>query len=134
MNLQVGVKALIQNENGQYLFMRRSERMGSEAAPHLDIPGGRIDPSEPLEAALKREINEETGLELQSIDALLAAQDIFVPSKELHVVRLTYAVKASGTVQLSSEHVEYVWASFDEAAAIGMDSYIKEVAESVASA
>ena len=45
MILQVGVKALIKNDKGQYLFLRRSERMQAETEPHWDIPGGRIDPA-----------------------------------------------------------------------------------------
>ena len=52
MILQVGVKALIKNDKGQYLFLRRSERMQAETEPHWDIPGGRIDPTERLEQAL----------------------------------------------------------------------------------
>ena len=51
MILQVGVKALIKNDKGQYLFLRRSERMQAETEPHWDIPGGRIDPAERLEQA-----------------------------------------------------------------------------------
>ncbi len=126
MNLQVGVKALIEH-NGEYLFLRRSKdfKAGAQA---WDIPGGRIEASEPLYDALAREVFEETGLRVDSVHTLLAAQDIFVPEKDLRVVRLTYAVNASGEIRLSSEHDEYRWMS---ARAVldspNLDEYVREV-------
>ena len=94
MNLQVGVKALIKNSKDEYLFMRRSTILATDVSePSWDIPGGRIESNEYLPEALKREIQEEVGYEIQSTPMLIAAQDIFVPAKELHVVRLTYTLK-----------------------------------------
>ena len=127
MILQVGVKALIKNGKGQYLFSRRSERMEAEIEPHWDIPGGRIDPAERLEQALAREIAEETNLTLSGVPQLIAAQDILVPAKDLHVVRLTYVANAHGEIAVSDEHQEYAWMTQDEALASHLDPYIREV-------
>lgn len=127
MILQVGVKALIKNDKGQYLFLRRSERMQAETEPHWDIPGGRIDPAERLEQALAREIAEETNLTLSGVPQLIAAQDILVPAKDLHVVRLTYVANAHGEIAVSDEHQEYAWMTQDEALASHLDPYIREV-------
>ena len=127
MILQVGVKALIKNDKGQYLFLRRSERMEAETEPHWDIPGGRIDPTERLEQALAREIAEETNLTLSGVPQLIAAQDILVPAKDLHVVRLTYVANAHGEIAVSDEHQEYAWMTQDEALASHLDPYIREV-------
>lgn len=126
MNLQVGVKVLISRDN-TYLFLRRSAAF--QAGPQKwDIPGGRIEPEEALEAALTREVYEETNLRLTDVDALLAAQDIFVSNKEVHVVRLTYVGEASGAVALSDEHDDYRWMTLDEITAEPhVDSYLKEV-------
>ena len=129
MILQVGVKALIKNDKGQYLFLRRSERMQAETEPHWDIPGGRIDPAERLEQALAREIAEETNLTLSGVPQLIAAQDILVPAKDLHVVRLTYVANAHGEIAVSDEHQEYVWMTNEEALASHLDPYIREVFE-----
>ena len=127
MILQVGVKALIKNDKGQYLFLRRSERMEAEIEPHWDIPGGRIDSTERLEQALAREIAEETNLTLSGVPQLIAAQDILVPAKDLHVVRLTYVANAHGEIAVSDEHQEYAWMTQDEALASHLDPYIREV-------
>lgn len=129
MILQVGVKALIKNDAGQYLFLRRSERMQAETEPHWDIPGGRIDPTERLQVALAREIMEETGMELTDEPRLVAAQDIMVEAKDLHVVRLTYVASAHGEITVSNEHQEHVWMTQDEALASHLDPYIREVLE-----
>lgn len=127
MKLQVGVKALIENSDGKYLFMRRSRTLDRETETHWDIPGGRIEPEEALSEGLAREINEETGLTLQGIPTLLAAQDIFVSSADLHVVRLTYVAQAKGNLNLSDEHEEHAWMSIEQAMASNLDPYIAKI-------
>lgn len=130
MKLQVGVKVLIRRDD-RYLFLRRSADF--KAGPQKwDIPGGRIEPDEALDAALAREVHEETGLELVSIDRLLAAQDIFVPDAEVHVVRLTYTGAAKGEVVISDEHDDYRWMTRDEVLSeTYVDSYLKEVLHAI---
>jgi len=126
MKLQVGVKALVQNENNQFLFMRRSVTFGDEKEPHWDIPGGRIDADEPLMDALRREIMEETGLQFSDTPVLLTAQDIFAAHADLHVVRLTYLIKGTGEPKLSDEHQEVRWMTAEEALADTPDPYTRE--------
>jgi 8-oxo-dGTP diphosphatase len=127
MKLQVGVKALIQNENKQFLFMRRAVTFGEEKEPHWDIPGGRIDVEEPLLEALRREIMEETGLRFDNEPVLLAAQDIFATHADLHVVRLTYRLEGTGKPNLSDEHQEVKWMTQEEALQSTLDPYTTEV-------
>ena len=127
MKLQVGVKVLIQNNSGQYLLLRRAQTMSSESETHWDIPGGRIEPEEPLAEALRREIHEETGLDITAAPQLLAAQDIFVPAADLHVVRLTYQLQGDGDVVISHEHQDTQWATPSEAIKLNLDPYLREV-------
>jgi len=129
MNLQVGVKALIKNSKDEYLFMRRSTILATDISePSWDIPGGRIEPDEYLPEALKREVQEEVGYEIQSTPVLVAAQDIFVPAKELHVVRLTYTLKEDiSSISLSDEHEEYVWVHESQLETVNAEPYLAEV-------
>ncbi|HSX00429.1 MAG TPA: NUDIX domain-containing protein [Patescibacteria group bacterium] len=129
MNLQVGVKALIKNSQDEYLFMRRSTILATDVAePSWDIPGGRIEPDEYLPEALKREVQEEIGHEIQSTPVLIAAQDIFVPAKELHVVRLTYMLNEDvDDITLSEEHEEYVWVHESQLETVNAEPYLAEV-------
>lgn len=129
MKLQVGVKVLIKNSRDEYLFLRRSKRLATDSnATSWDIPGGRIDPEEHLLKALKREVEEEISCHIDSTPELIAAQDIFVPDKDLHVVRLTYLIKENiPTINLSDEHDEYRWVSLDGVNSINVEPYLAEV-------
>jgi ADP-ribose pyrophosphatase YjhB (NUDIX family) len=87
--LQVGVKVLLKNKAGKYLLVRRNPKKYPEVGPKWDIVGGRINPGSPLFDNLKREVREETRLDLTTRPRLAAAQDILrVPGR--HVVRLTF--------------------------------------------
>ena len=130
MNLQVGVKVLLRNAEGRYLFLRRSQEMDHGGEQVWDIPGGRIEPSEPLVDALVREVKEETGLLLNPNIELIAAQDIFVTAKDLHVIRLTYIGSAEGLITLSDEHDASSWMSKTEILQQpNLDRYLSELEE-----
>lgn len=126
MILQVGVKLLVQDSEGRYLFLKRAKSYKSGTQP-WDIPGGRINPDEPILEALAREVYEETGMRMAPNPALLAAQDIFVPEKDLHVVRLTYAGSAVGEITISDEHAEYRWMTKQQAFDQHIDSYLEKI-------
>lgn len=113
--LQVGVKILLKNSEGKYLFLRRSLKKYPEVQGRWDIVGGRINPGTPLLDNLKREIKEETGLSLLNTPHLIAAQDI-LRNSDRHVVRLTYLGEiADGEIILdTSENDTYQWYSKEE--------------------
>ncbi len=124
--LQVGVKILLQNTEKKYLLLRRNAEKYPETGAKWDIPGGRIDPGTALLENLKREVMEETGLELVGEPTLISAQDILKPDK--HVVRLTYVGQAAGIVKLSEEHSEYQWFTKTEIECLEpLDSYIRKI-------
>ncbi|MBM2817970.1 MAG: GDP-mannose mannosyl hydrolase [Parcubacteria group bacterium] len=126
--LQVGVKVILENEQGEYLLLRRSLDKYPEVKGRWDIVGGRINPGQKLIENLRREIREETGLKLIDVPRLIAAQDI-IPNVERHVVRLTYVGKAEGNIVLdTSENDLYRWYSFEELQALhDVDIYFKEL-------
>lgn len=116
--LQVGVKLLALYQ-GKFLIMRRSDKVYSNVQGTMwDIPGGRIDPAFSLFDNLRREIAEEVGLEIVGDDdtdmTLLDAQDIWISAKNLHVIRLTYVGKVTGSITLSHEHNEHKLANYEE--------------------
>lgn len=126
--LQVGVKALLQNKEGKYLVLRRAGRKYPGINGTWDIPGGRIDPGTPLLENLKREVMEETGLELKNEVRLITAQDIFGKDNN-HIVRLTYTGFISGKPKLDpSEHDEYKWVTLDKLKILdNLDTYLKQI-------
>ena len=75
MELQVGVKIILENSEGKFLLLQRNLDVYKEVKKNdsLDIVGGRINIGTPLLENLKREIFEETKLELKEEPKLLAA-------------------------------------------------------------
>ncbi|HVM73476.1 MAG TPA: NUDIX domain-containing protein [Candidatus Paceibacterota bacterium] len=129
IQLQVGVKVLLKNQEGKYLLLRRA--VDSKAAQKnsqgtWDMPGGRINPGTTLLENLARELMEETGLTMNSGPLLVAAQDIMKWS-DRHVVRLTYrGTTEDGEPRLSEEHTEYKWFTLEEIKKLeDLDSYFK---------
>lgn len=126
MELQVGVKILLQNKKGEYLILERSKEKYTDVVNRWDIPGGRINPGSSLLENLRREVFEETGLYVTEEPKLFSAQDILKTDK--HVVRLTYLGGADGEVVLSDEHVSYKWVSREELENLEfLDIYVKKI-------
>jgi ADP-ribose pyrophosphatase YjhB (NUDIX family) len=132
MMLQVGVKAFLRNNDGKYLFLHRSSVKYPGTRGTWDIPGGRIEIGSRLIDNLRREVKEETQLNIISDfePVLIAAQDI-IPNDEKHVVRLTYCARTEGEPVLdTTENVEYRWLSLAELKQWeDLDIYAKELIE-----
>lgn len=128
ITLQVGVKILLKNAQGQYLLLRRSLSKYPDVNGRWDIPGGRINPGTVLFDNLKREVKEETNVDLVGQPQLVAAQDI-LRSPGKHVVRLTYVGQAEGEIKLDpDEHDDHKWHSVQELAEHeDLDMYLKEL-------
>jgi ADP-ribose pyrophosphatase YjhB (NUDIX family) len=130
--LQVGVKVILEREDGKILLLRRNPNKYPEIGPKWDIVGGRIEAGTTLIDNLKREIREETGMEIISEPILLYAQDILnverFPGR--HVVRLTYKAGIQGEPKIDEESLEYKWFSREEIKKEDkLDRYFKEVFE-----
>ena len=80
---------------------------------HWEFPGGRLEFGESPMQALKREINEETGLEVEKL-ILLNAWNSF-KDECTEIIGLTYICTANGdNVMLSKEHSDYEWVTYEE--------------------
>lgn len=75
-----------------------------------EFVGGKLEFGETLEVALKREVMEETSLEIQVGKLLYATTFKTNPNRQ--VVLLTYAceIVENYEVTLSNEHIEFKWA------------------------
>jgi phosphoglycolate phosphatase-like HAD superfamily hydrolase/ADP-ribose pyrophosphatase YjhB (NUDIX family) len=103
------VGALISNGEGEVLMIRTHKWSNL-----WGIPGGKIKWGETSEAALRREIMEETGLKISSIKFALV-QDC-IHSKEFyhdaHFILLNYTCRCAGKnphVKLNDEGCEFRW-------------------------
>ena len=128
MNQEIGVKAVIVN-NGKVLLLKRSQKY-ENLVDQWDIPGGRINFGEEPIVGLKREILEETGLELTHVLDILDASTIYL-NKDTHIVRVTYLVKCNGQISLSGEHTDSKWFSLDEITFPLKDHLLQKVIDNV---
>jgi len=131
MELQVGVKIAIIKDHKVLLLKRADGKYKDIQGDRWDIVGGRINPGAPLLENLKREVFEETKMQIAGEPKLVAAQDI-LKSSDKHVVRLTYIGSSSGEVVLDEDHDKFMWASLAEIKQLGeaLDSYFKELIDS----
>lgn len=75
-----------------------------------ELPSGKVDPDEALDAALVREVNEETGLEVSEIGDFLGSFDYTSGSgKKSRQFNFVVSVAATEPVTLT-EHDEHAWA------------------------
>jgi len=126
MELQVGVKVLLKNKIGEFLFIKRAD---GRQKGMWDIGGGRMNPGIPLFENLQRELREELGFEIKKQPKLLFAQDI-IHDNEKHIVRLTFGSEEVFDISpvLSEEHSEFIWLDKQKALALpGLDPLIKTV-------
>ena len=107
----VAVKALVCYGRKFLLIKRTTEARGDYY--HWEFPGGRLEFGESPMQALKREINEETGLEVEKL-ILLNAWNSF-KDECTEIIGLTYICTANGdNVMLSKEHSYYEWVTYEE--------------------
>lgn len=87
----VGVGAAIFDQNGRLFITKRGKKAKNERGK-WEIPGGSVEYGETLEQALKREILEECGVEIEVLD-LLGLCDHIIPEDHQHWVSPTFICK-----------------------------------------
>lgn len=139
----VSVTGIIR-KNGKYLICRRSKN--EKAFPNKwCVPGGKIEHSDFInspkdtsdhwldifEKVLKKEIKEETGLEIKNIGYVSSL--VFIrPSGHSTIIVSLYADHAKGKVKLAiDELTEHAWVTLEEAKKYDLIENIYEQIERV---
>ncbi|MET9849058.1 (deoxy)nucleoside triphosphate pyrophosphohydrolase [Streptomyces ossamyceticus] len=95
-------------KDGRLLAARRSAP--PELAGRWELPGGKVEPGEPPEQALVRELREELGVEAKSAERVPGEW----PVGSGHVLRVWIAHLLSGEPRPLEDHDELRWLSADE--------------------
>lgn len=100
------LRALLRDAEGKILLMRRSARGLSQ--PGLwELPGGKPDSGEDIDTALRREMKEETGFDVELREVIGHAQ---WETASARLAYLIFSVRAAGgRFQLSDEHDASAW-------------------------
>jgi 8-oxo-dGTP diphosphatase len=102
---------LLRDSENKCLFLRRSADSKTNAG-RWEPPGGKIEPGERLDEALRREVFEEANLQI-TVSRLLAAIEFELPAIKVACLIMEGRV-TSGDVHVSSEHDAYRWLRLEE--------------------
>ncbi len=129
----VGVKALILNDKWEVLILKANEELLHGKTAHWDLPGGRIHENSTVDDTLRREVEEELGInggELRIgklFDASISKLKIDWGSGAFGLVLFTYICSLENVgFKLSNEHTEYKWASIKDASRLLSVKFSKE--------
>jgi len=90
------------------------------------IPGGKTHYGESSMDALRREIKEETNLEIGEIEFILVQDCIDSPEfyRKAHFILLNYTCRCVGAadVRLNEEAIQFRWLTLDEAGALSLNT------------
>jgi nucleoside triphosphatase len=115
------VGALIFNREGKAFLMRSHKWRGGWV-----LPGGHVELGERMEDALRREVKEETNLDIRDIEFVCFQEFIYDDRfwKPSHFIFFDYACRTDSTdVKLNDEAQEYVWVTLEEAASLAAEHY-----------
>lgn len=109
------VAGVLRDREGRVLLAQRPP--GKHLAGAWEFPGGKIDPGESADAALRRELREELGIEVGAIEALIS-----VPWRypEKSIVLHAFRVLDFRGQPHAREHEALRWLEADAALDIGM--------------
>ncbi|MFO0013589.1 MAG: NUDIX domain-containing protein [Planctomycetota bacterium] len=108
------VGAIVTDEDGKVLLVRRAN---DPAKGKLGMPGGFIDPDESSEEALRREMLEEVGLPILSMQYLTSAPNQYLyRGIELPVLDMFYIVEVEhrDVRTLDGEISDWIWTDLSE--------------------
>jgi nucleoside triphosphatase len=119
------VSAVIVNPEGKILLCK-SHKWDNKYV----IPGGHIELGEKMEDALRREILEETGLDIYDIELISLKESIYSDTfyKKKHFIFIDYLCKTiSSDVVLNDEADEFEWVDLEQIEDYNLGGFTKEL-------
>jgi len=120
------VGALILNEEGKVLLVKSFKWEG-----YYTVPGGHVEVGETMEEAVKREVREEVGLEVEPIEFLRIQQAICPKEfyKEGHFIFLDFLCKTKNSnVKLDGKEIqEYIWVEPEKALKLNLETFTRNL-------
>lgn len=110
----VSVVAVIRNNKGKYLVLKRSTR--EIAYPGMyTFPGGKVENNDTIEETLIKEAKEEANLDLKPGKILLKDKSFIRPDEQtVKVFSYLCEVENSDNIKISDDFTDYKWINYDE--------------------
>ncbi len=121
------VGALVLSQGGVVLIVKTTKWRGT-----WGVPGGKVDFSETLEAAVIREFKEEVGLDITDVKFALIQESILDPQfiKPAHFIMVNYyAFSAETAITPNHEILEWQWLAPEAAMEYPLNSYTRVLLE-----
>ena len=119
------VGAVVRDAEGRLLLVRRAR---PPAAGTWSLPGGRIEPGEDDAAAVTREVNEETGLDV-SVGELVGTVERSPGADIVYVINDYACQVVGGTLQAGDDAREVRWCTPAEIRALPTAPQLVETLE-----
>jgi 8-oxo-dGTP pyrophosphatase MutT (NUDIX family) len=108
------VRALVADGRRRLLLLRRANTGHGEG--RWCLPGGKVDYGVAIEEAVRRELAEETGLELVSARLFFVQDSLPMGPGGMHCINLYFDCETSGALKLNRESSAHAWIGADDAA------------------
>jgi nucleoside triphosphatase len=98
------------------------------------IPGGHIELGEKMEEALRREIREETGLEIYDVRLISIKESVYDKTfhDKKHFIFIDYICKTdSYNIVLNEEAQEYEWVDLNEIDNFELGGFVKPLLKEI---
>ncbi len=119
------VGALIVNKEGKILLARSHKWFDK-----YTLPGGHIEVGESMIDAVRREVKEEVGLDVEVVEMLLVQEAIFAPEfyKKKHFIFIDFYCKSKEQqVKLDQDEIQdYIWVFPGAAYNLKLDSFTRK--------
>jgi len=120
------VGALIVNENDEILLVK-SYKWGDR----YTVPGGHIELGESSKTAVKREVKEEVGLDVEPVRLLLVQEAIYPADyiKRQHFIFMDYLCRTHSTdVKVDGKEIqEHLWIDPKSALELELESFTRNI-------
>ena len=123
-DVSLSTKAIILDSRGRVLVLKDS------TSDWWDLPGGHVQDDETLEAGLRREVFEETGLLVTSYNQIFV-KNLALGNPPVEKPVVFFFASVMGDVVLSQEHTDAAWQSPDSLQILNLGVFLPVILEAL---
>jgi len=107
----IAVGAVIQDDTGKILLVKHKKERGGYWQGKWICPGGKLELGEKIKQGIKREVKEETDLEIELLTPLIPFDRVVKTNGEtrLHVIYIDYIARLVGGKLKAGSDIGEAW-------------------------